>query len=208
MSYSLIPYLIHLPALKLIPGSTDDALIASVIASRPEEFEDGGEDEGEISLRAALTDLVMGKTLDPKSAHQYGYALEKLCDHIGERLDSDCWESIRWSLIEATGMERLLRTGPPVQIPAIDSFPAIGHLDASEITQILDDLGDGHLKSAVPYAPKYKPTISSRILSFLLSRLSGRPPLTDEDLAEPLEEYEGWLREAAAKQKSLVFFYY
>ena len=40
------------------------------------------------------------------------------------------------------------------------------------------------------------------------SRFSRREPLTENDLRELLDEYETWLRHAAAQQKSLVFFYH
>jgi hypothetical protein len=42
----------------------------------------------------------------------------------------------------------------------------------------------------------------------LLARISQRGKMTPEEIREALEEYEGWLREAAEKRKSLVFFYY
>ncbi len=35
-----------------------------------------------------------------------------------------------------------------------------------------------------------------------------RGRLTKEDIQELLKAYEAWLREAASKKKSLVFFYY
>ena len=50
------------------------------------------------------------------------------------------------------------------------------------------------------------------MLGLIVKRLTGidmrQRELTDEDRRELLDEYEGWLREAASKKKSIVFFYY
>jgi hypothetical protein len=151
----------------------------------------------------------MGEAPDSRSAHQYGYALERLCAHLGERLDADCWESIHWDVLEATGIEEILtRTGPPVPLPPIDNFPAIGHLKAADIASMVAKLGDGPLKTAAPSGRKPRRSLRAWLLGLLLSRFSRREPLTDEDLRELLDAYAGWLRQAAARQKSLVFFYY
>ena len=56
-------------------------------------------------------------------------------------------------------------------------FPAIGYLTAEEIVKRISQLEQRHLAS------------------------------DDHDLQELLDEYEGWLREAASKGKAIVFFY-
>jgi hypothetical protein len=209
MSYTLIPYLVDLEALRRAAGSKDEALIAAAAEREPGLFEPENADEDEIPEGEALRHLVMGTPPDKRSTHQYGYALKSLCEHLGERLDADYWESIHWDVLEATGMEEILtRTGSPVPLPPIDSFPAIGHLKAADIAAMVAKLGDGHLKTAAPSGRKPRRSLRAWLLGLLLSRFSRREPLSEGDLRELLDEYESWLRQAAAKQKSLVFFYH
>lgn len=216
MSYSLTPYFVDLEQLRRSIGSKDETLLASVAAADPvgDDDESGhdeaGDEAGEIPLQRTVRHLVMGEPLDARSAHQYGYALKELCSHLGEAVpERDCWESIHWEVLEATGMEAVLeQTGSPVPLPPIADFPAIGHLPAERITEILSKLGDEPLKTAAPTGRKPRRTFRAWLVSRLMARLTRRAPLTGEDLRELLDEYESWLREAAAKQKSLVFFYY
>jgi hypothetical protein len=209
VSYSLNPYLVDLDALARAVGSKDESIIAAVTARDPEAFaEDDGDDE-EISLGRALRDLVMGNPPVEESAHQYGYALEQLCDHLGKRLDGeDVWEGIRWEVLEATGMEEIMERKPPVPLPKTDDFPAIGHLTAAEIAEMTARLSQGPLTTAAPSGRKRKPTPRAWLTNRILRAITHRQALSDADLRELLDEFANWLREAAARKQGLVFFYY
>jgi hypothetical protein len=210
MSYSLIPYVVDLDQLRNAVGSKDEALISALIAGDPERFQDEDPDDEEISLGKALRQLIMGEPLDAGSAHQYGYALKELCGHLGEEVaERDLWESIHWEVLESTGADELLnQSGSPVPLPRIESFPNIGHLRAADVTALVAKLGSGHLSTAAPSGRKPRRSLRSRLVGMLLSRIVRREPMSAEDVRECLDEYEGWLRKAAAERKSLVFFYH
>lgn len=216
MSYTLAPYFVDLDELRRVLGRRDEALLAAVIrssaedeeADEPEASTDGVDDE--ITVTLALRHLVRGEAPVLGYGHQYGYALEQLCRYLGAQPEErDAWCGIHWEVLEATGVDQVLeKSGPPVELPAISDFPTIGYLPADEITATVGKLGAGHLKSAAPSGRKPRRSVRSGLLGLLLSRIFQRAPLEDEDLRELMTEYESWLREAATKGKSLVFFYY
>jgi hypothetical protein len=176
MSYVLTPFMIDLSKLRAAVGSKDAALVRAIRASKPEKFEKVDQ-QGDLSLGDALSRLVMGDKLGQDQAHQYGYALEALCHHLGEVIWPDVWGGVRWAAMEDTGVDAVMESGPPVPLPPINDFPTIGFLEAAEIRRRVEEMGDEGLTN------------------------------DDEDLQELLEEFEGWLRTAASKGKDLVFFY-
>lgn len=226
MSYTLCPYLVDLEKLKKTIGSNDQKLIQAIVTSNPDEFHDNHEDldddeednDDEISLKQALEDLVVGKKPDAESAHQYGYALEKICRYIGDTpAETDSWSGIHWEVLESTGVDQILsKSGPPVKLPPISDFPTIGYLTTNDISSVIAKMVSGPLKTAAPTGVQTKPSMKSKfgkwMLGLVVKRLTGmdlrQRELTDEDRRELLDEYEGWIREAASKKKSIVFFYY
>ena len=185
MSYVLTPYLIDLERLRQAVGSQDESLIAALLDEEASDFEDEWEEgepdevsDLEISLDHAVRCLVRGEHLGKAAGSQYGYAIERLCRHLGEAILPDIWGGVRWTAVEDSGLEDLLTTtGPPVRIPDPGGFPTIGHLTAAEVAAKVSQLGATHLTS------------------------------DDDGLQELLAEYETWLRTAAARQKAIVFFY-
>ena len=166
-------------------GSGDPEMVKAVIDNNPdmfdeEEGEEEDEEEDELSLSSALRQLVMGVPLNPDEAHQYGYALQELCDYAGEMLDSDLWSGVRWSAVEQCGLEDLLtKTGPPVDIPLNEGdFPAIGHIPRDQLANYLQAA-----KGRAEQAP-------------------------DGEIQQLLEEYTSWLESAADRNLDVVFFYY
>ena len=213
MSYSVGAYAVDLGELAKVIGSKDEALLAALIADNPElgEPDEEAEEEDQVSESAALRHLVMGETPHPPSAYQYGYALEELCRHLGEWLPGDLWTSIRWTVLEETGFQEILKkTDPPVPLPPSEDFPRIGHLSAEQVRAMVQKMGpDGHLTTAAPSGKKGGRSLRTRVVTAVFSRLlSRREAMTAEDVREMLDEYEAWLREAASKGKALVFFYY
>jgi hypothetical protein len=210
MSYSLVPYVLDLEALGRAVGGADEALIAAIIQRDPEDFAEGEPDAAGVSLGEALRALVMGGPFVSGAEHQYGYALERLCEHLGERLDrGDVWADIRWDVIEGTGMEEILDdAGPPVPLPKINSYPAVGHLTVAQVAEMAASLAQGHLTTAAPSGRKRRPGFRARIVGLILRQITRREPLSAADLRELMDEFEEWLRQAAAKKQGLVFFYY
>jgi hypothetical protein len=215
MSYTLSPYLVDLDGLRRAVGGKDSALFKAVVDGNPAAFgeesdEEYDEDEEEISLRTALRQLIMAEPFAKDSLHQYGYALEQLCRHLGEEVvGRDLWSGIHWNVLEDTGVEEMLfQTGAPVSLPPSDDFPRIGHITATDIVAQLRRVGDAPLKTATPSGRKPRRSIRSWLFRLVFARLSRRDSLTAEERAELLDEYKSWLQEAAAKNRALVFFYY
>jgi hypothetical protein len=178
MSYALVPYLIDLKKLTAAAGSKDKRLVDAVVKAHLKAFEESGSG-GEKSLRDALTELVMGDELDSDYGHVYGYALEKVCRHLGKRLDVQYWDATRTDALEDTGVERLLEeSGSPVPLPRIFDFPSIGHIPADKIKATLKDMRE---------------------------RLDD---CGDADLRDLLKEFVSWLEDALSQKKALMLFYY
>jgi hypothetical protein len=178
MSYSLIPYAIELKHLRASVGSKKKALVEAVIKGHPKRFKEEAS-SGEVSLRDALTHLVMGESQDDDSGHVYGYALEELCRHLGTELKVDLWCGVRWEAMEILLLEKLLKeSGSPVELPFIPDFPAIGHIAASDVARTLKEVQE---------------------------RKAGT---TDTDLRDLLSEFQGWLKMARTGGKDLVLFSY
>jgi hypothetical protein len=223
MSSVLTPYLLSLEQLRQAVGSRDEPLIAAVLNSaRQQRARQQRNDEPEHrdvdvdpalrqlviehlrqavpelivedlnSVRQERTDepghrdedmdralrqLVMGEQLDEEAGSQYGYALELLCRHLGEVILPDAWGGVRWMAVEDAGLADILTRTGP-PVPMPDTQGfTIGHLTAAEVAAKVSELGNAHLTS------------------------------DNDELQELLDEYEGWLRTAASKQKAIVFFY-
>jgi hypothetical protein len=179
MSYVLSPFLVDLVKLRKAVGSRDESLLAAVIDGNSGPFQITEEEyAGQVSPSLALRQLVMGEKLDQDSAAQYGFALELLCGHLGEEILPDAWGGISWGAVEATGLDDVLMgSGPPVPLPPMPGFPVIAYMTAEAAAGRVSELDDAHAIH------------------------------DDEELQELLEEYKGWLREAALKTKDVVFFY-
>ena len=182
MSYTLEPYAIEIEELKQAVGSKRTELVDAAIKSDPESFEDDDDDEDddELALSDALRGLIHGDMTDAESPHQYGYALKVLANHLGEMLEFDWWCGVRWAAMEETGLDKVIeQSGCPVTLPPNPgTFPTIGFMLKDDVIARVNELGDGHMKN------------------------------DDEDLQDLLNEYENWLRTAAANKKDILFFYY
>ncbi len=204
-------YAIDLERLRRAVGSKDETLLSELRSAHPEYFADDDhvDEEGEISHARALTDLIMGNPLVEESAHQYGYALKLLCEHLGEWLPSDYWESITWRVLQGTGMGELLQnSGSPVPLPKIADFPTIGYLTAERVKELASKLGDRAPTTVDLSGKKKRRSLQQWLVDKVIEKITHRPMPGDEDLVECMEEYAGWLRDAAEEGKALVFFYY
>jgi hypothetical protein len=209
MSYTLTPYAIDLEQLRRAIGSKDEALLAQLREEYPEDRDDEDPDEEGITRDRALSDLIMGTPRDEEAGYQYGYAMDCLCEHFGERLEAAYWESITWRVLQGTGMGDLLHnSGSPVPLPKIDDFPMIGHLPADRVKELASRLGDTPPKTVDLTGKKKRRTLGQWAVDKVLERITRRPMPGDDDLVECMEEYAGWLREAAGKGKAIVFFYH
>jgi hypothetical protein len=181
MSYTLTAFAVDLPEIERLVGSKDESVVQGVLDHNAEFFDEEEDeyDDDELFLSEAVRQLVMGEPLDSEDTHQYGYALQELCDTFGELLPCDAWSGVRWGSVEGCGLEGLLtRTGPPVKLPLqSDDFPKVGHLRRGAE------------------------------LATALAAAQSKLETTEGELVELLEEYIGWLEEATETDRDLVFFY-
>jgi len=176
-------------------GPSTDSLVRKIkqkSAYRFEQDEEDDEDEAQtLTLEQALVDLLDGNELHSSYGDKYGYALELLCDHFGECLDSSAWDSMRidWAnevqeQMEQAGIDEnavsltdhLMFRGPPIQIPR-DS-PSIGFLRSSEIDRAADAIDAADLSNV------------------------------DEEVEESVMQIRAWLRRCGELNCDLVCFYY
>jgi hypothetical protein len=181
MSYTLTPYLLDLGRLRALVGSKDQSVIAAIRTNDPERFDEEDDDSDGVSLGQALTNLIMGTPPGKAGAHQYGYALEAMAEHVGKRLEIDVWEGARGSALQALSLGQVFKRGAPITLPKYGDFPAIAYLTRTEIVELLPRV----------------PTL--------------RASLRDRSLVELLDEFDGWLKVAASEKsdaKDLLFCFY
>jgi hypothetical protein len=177
LSFVLTPILVDLDEVRKAIGCKDESLVEAIVGRLPRDSGGGeADDAGGVGLGEAIRRLILGEEPDQEQALQYVRAFERICAHLGEVILPDAWGGVSWAAFSDTELEAVLDGGPPVDLPLPVPGPCVGYLTAEAIADRVDGLGDDHLES------------------------------DDPDLQELLEEYEGWLRQAASKGKSIVFF--
>jgi hypothetical protein len=148
--------------------------------------------EAATTVRDAFAHMINGERYGEEFGFVYGYALEFLCEHVGERLPNGGWSAMRseWAemadeALELVGVQeetlrlsRLMNRGSPIPLPTIEDFPGIGYLRGPEI------------KAALEAFDEKKLTL-----------------VGDDEMRESLAELRGWLRRCEAGGRDLVCFY-
>lgn len=145
MSYSLNVYMIDLGEAKRVIGCKDTKLLEKIRkhkltsdaddedSDEEQEAAETDEEDEELSEDVALEHLIMGTRPVAGQAHVYGYALERICRFLGERLDTCYFEGTNSRYLDQVKyVNSLVSRGPPVKLPPIDDFPAIGYLTRDE----------------------------------------------------------------------------
>lgn len=171
MSYTVCPYLLKIDDLKSVVGSCDQVLLTAVLKNKAEENGDvwdeepnedncdecidddndapeDDDDDGDIKtvIHAIINGDLNNENIQP---YQYGYALEAICQYLGEREFVEALESVRgaWTFDEMWSW--ILESKSPVPLPDDGDFPSIGHLYHTDIQTELDrtnalDFSDYH----------------------------------------------------------------
>lgn len=159
MSYGVHAYAVDLAALKKTIGSRDAVLAKRLAKSQARaleqiddvDFERGMTPAADV-LRTLIVDGAPTKTAGAKTpAYKFGYALEVLCRSTGEWLPntvfsamgSEYFEMLDAALKKAKSRYKVASVvfrGPPVRLPEIEDFPAIGWLSSDEIAAWRTDL--------------------------------------------------------------------
>ena len=174
-------------------GKNDRRLLAAMLKKQAEEIADNDESfeeeiaKGTPSLPVALEQIVAGTIKAPKgSGFQYGYALEVLCAHLGERIEEEdlsfFHEFIDGYLKKVKSRSSMKLLGEdklPIRIPKPADFPGIGSITLEQVIE------------ATPFF-----TVASALA------------IDDDDATEVFEEILGWLKVAKKKKRGLVWFVY
>jgi hypothetical protein len=190
MGYGLSVFLVPGKKLAAIPGSGDQRQLehvlnkmASSLASYDEQMVDVS-DPNDLTHGQALREIFEGHFSKPRLYSRYGWALEILCDFLGERLDNgpfcpcdDDWYEQLDEVLEEAGVpiRFLYLTGnPPIPLPSQNDWPEVGHWTNLEIRQAA-------------------PLLVGRLLQ-----------VEDEEVGEALEAMQGWLGQAAKVRGSIL----
>ena len=141
-------------------------------------------DDDGLSIGQAITALIMGTPRGRIATHQFGYALEAIAAHLGKRLAKDAWSGVGWAAVADAGLGDVMTRGSPVKLPKYPDFPMIGFMKHDEVATL---------------SAKHRAT---------------PPVVKDRSLQELIDEYIGWLDQAAKVRRGasrgldLLFFYY
>lgn len=148
MSYGFMLYSIDLDKFTAAFASKDDKLRRMISGRFKGEFTsyDANHGEGDLSLRDALRQLIMGDALDPRSGATYAYASKLICEHFGKFMPNAPLYPVSTSFInevddalramgvfEAVSLASLSNRGLPVELPHPDDFPMTGHMTSAEV---------------------------------------------------------------------------
>lgn len=155
--------------------------------------EDEVDEEDEPSLEEALAQLLTGGEQHEDYGHKYGYALEMVCEHFGERLSNSHWsamhsdwiDEVEQAMVEA-GIDpqvlsvgrHLFYRGSPIAISTPYDFPAIGYMRVSEMPAATQAIDAGNLSDM------------------------------DEEVRESVLQIRQWLTRCIETDRDLICFYY
>jgi len=148
MGYGFMLYSVDLEKFKAACGSKDDKLRRMISGRFKGEFTsyDADHDEGALSLRDALRQVIMGEALDPRAGSTYHYACKLICEHFGKFMPNAPLLPISLSFIEEVddalrdmgvfeviSLSNLAYRGLPVDLPRPDDFPMTGYMTSAEV---------------------------------------------------------------------------
>jgi hypothetical protein len=194
MGYSITPIAVDLGQVSGVIGSKNKQLVSDLAKKYGAEFEMFDEDL-ELTMQDALTQMVMGERYDEELGFLYGYALKFICRHLGYYLPNQWWsampsgsayvEEADKALKEVGVSEEVLTvggliySGSPVRLPIVYDFPRIGYMRAKEIDSALNVFAEDTLAT-----------------------------VKDDGIRSSLSELWGWLLACTEEKLDLVCFYH
>lgn len=168
MGYVLEAIATDLTKVAAAVGSKDKKVVTAIVKIFGDSFDQFDEmadeaaemdDLESVTMKTALTQIVMGQPYCEGMGFMYGYAIDFICKHFGDCLPNDHWSALpngSWiatvdKALKAAGIPKDLFTvtnhlqyrGSPVPIPAIDDFPGMGYLTNAELKVIRTSLDKG-----------------------------------------------------------------
>jgi hypothetical protein len=147
MSYTLSLYAVSIDQLRRTLGGGDDQLLESIQAHQPREWS-RRESEELASTGEVVQQLVKcGRVTASVPAPEVGYALEMLCAEIGGRIESSEFDGISRIYLERIARKlkwaaKLFGPRMPVDVPASQGFPVVGHMTHPEIVAAMESLDE------------------------------------------------------------------
>jgi len=172
MSYTVNAFVIDIAALRERIARHDLSLLSGLDEDAEAIDEDLG-DDGPTTLEHARR-IVLGQTEDEGSNAKYGYALQLICEAVGQWQPNDQWSSMRstWfgtvdEALKNAGCPLALTTalfynGPPVEVPRPDDFPGMGHVEPEQAGILC-----GALRQALPALPPQPRAAVAQVVGWL-----------------------------------------
>lgn len=180
MGYTAQPFAVDLDKVRQVLGSNDLTLLEKVKSS---PLYDTYASQSDCDFDEILKDLIVryvkpsdrkeagglfgmfrkkqASGLNPKVAHEYGYALLVICDTLGTYLSEggdifyagDIWKEAN-GLLKSSGisvdLDRMWETEKLFDIPDISDFPVISHYSKQEVSHLLTELNKIETDKAPP----------------------------------------------------------
>jgi hypothetical protein len=194
VGYAYSVYTVDLKALRKLwgRGKKNNALGEEIreeleedIADNWEAFEDDIIEHGAPLVARAMYEIFAGKPEKKEHGFQYGYALELIVQHIGQRVDD---EQLTWfddvldpllKKARCPNVEQMMGRGTlPLKIPMPDDFPEIGTVEPAGCIAAIGALA----------------TI--------------RPMTKNDNALMVIDEVRGWFEAAKKMKRGLVWFIY
>ncbi|GHT29098.1 hypothetical protein FACS18942_10040 [Planctomycetales bacterium] len=87
--------------------------------------------------------LLMGTEQEQNCGSEYGYALEKIVEHLfGESEAVPEFEDLRFGEFDDPPLDWIIQSSSPVKLPPNEDFPYIGYRILGEMQKTLDDWDD------------------------------------------------------------------
>jgi len=204
MGYCVTAFAVGLGKINEAIGSRNKPLLNLLIEEFEEDFDqydqmaanyvEDEDPDSALTMRGALTQMVMGDAYNERLGFMYGYALEFLCRHFGEFLPNRQWSAMPsgcdWADTVDRGLDRagvpknilrvswhLINRGPPIAIPEIDDFPGIGYVKRSEVEAARMSLANARLDA-----------------------------IQNDEVLSSVQELQGWLQKCSDSGVDLLCF--
>jgi hypothetical protein len=82
---------------------------------------------------------------------EYGYALEKIVEHLfGESESVSEFEELHFGEFDDPPLDWIIESGSPIKLPPNDNFPYIGHRFLADMQKTLDEWNDNQFDDYEP----------------------------------------------------------
>jgi hypothetical protein len=117
-------------------GEVKKHIVGIVSCSTEDEFSEIGNPEDDLTEDQAAEEIIAGNITKRRNAPTYAYALENLCQTLGQFLGDVGTDQLRSLKLKT----RLSKVRLPVKVPKNDDFPYVSFLEADEVQDEVTNL--------------------------------------------------------------------